>query len=65
MVLARIQVLVIEVRRTYLSGIGGDILRLVDREPYDDEDIFGGIIVEGWSGSSLPQLAGRIDRGGI
>ena len=55
----------IEVRQTYLSGIGEDILRLVDREPYDDEDIFGGIIVEGWSGSSLPQLASRLDRGGI
>ena len=23
---------------------------LVDREPYDDEDIFGGIIVESWRG---------------
>ena len=40
------------------------ILRLVDREPYDDEDKFGGVIVEGWSGSSSPQLAGEwIEKG--
>ena len=58
MVLARIQALVIESRRSYLSGIVR-ILRLVDREPYDDEDTFWGNIVKGWSGSSSPQLAGE------
>ena len=41
------------------------MLRLVDREPYDDEDIFGGIIAQGWSECSSPQLAGIMDRRGI
>ena len=43
----------IEVRRTYLSGIGEDTM-VVDRELYDDEDIFRGIIVESWRGLRRP-----------
>ena len=59
-VFERIQVLVIEVRRTYLSGIGKErIMWLVDRKPYDDEDIFRGIIVEGRSRTSSPQPTGE------
>ena len=47
-VLARMQALVIKCDG-HICRVSVRILRLVHRELYDDEDIFGGIIVEGWS----------------
>ena len=56
----RMQALEIEVQWTYLLVLVR-ILRLVDRELYDDENIFRGIIVKGWSGFLSRQLAGRMN----
>ena len=39
------------------------ILWLVNREPYDEEDKFGGIIVESWSGYLSIPPAGETIKG--